>query len=46
MTDFIKEGEWAPGFNAQNEMLDEFSEKYNLEKMDWRAAKPWYKKEQ
>jgi len=46
MTDFIKAGEWGPGFNAQNEMLDEFSEKYNLEKMDWRKAKPWYKKEQ
>jgi ribonuclease Z len=46
MTDFIKNGEWGPGFNAQNEMLDEFSEKYNLEKMDWRPAKPWYKKEE
>jgi hypothetical protein len=28
----------------QNEMLDEFSEKYNLEKQDWRPAKPWYNK--
>ena len=43
MSDFIKKGEWGPGFNAQNEMLDEFSEKYNLEKMDWRTQKPWYK---
>jgi ribonuclease Z len=42
MSDFIKAGEWGPGFNAQNEMLDEFSEKYKLEKMDWRPAKPWY----
>jgi ribonuclease Z len=43
MTDFIKAGEWGPGFNAQNEMLDEHSKKYNLEKMDWRKQKPWYK---
>jgi hypothetical protein len=27
MSDFIKGGEWGPGFNAQNEMLDAFSEK-------------------
>ena len=46
MSDFIKAGEWGPGFNAQNEMLDDFMEKYNLEKQDWRPAKPWYKKEQ
>ncbi len=43
MSDFIKEGEWGPGFNAQNKMLDEHSKKYNLEKMDWRKQKPWYK---
>jgi ribonuclease Z len=43
MSDFIKQGEWGPGFNAQNEMLDEYSKKYNLEKMDWRPEKPWYK---
>jgi len=43
MSDFIKNGEWGPGFNAQNDMLDEFSEKYNLEKQDWRPSKPWYK---
>ena len=30
----------------QNDMLDEFRDKYNLEKQDWRPAKPWYKKEQ
>jgi ribonuclease Z len=43
MTDFIKSGEWGPGFNAQNEMLDEHMKKYNLEKMDWRKQRPWYK---
>ena len=43
MSDFIKKGEWGPGFNAQNEMLDEHSKKYNLEKMDWRKQKFWYK---
>ena len=43
MSDFIKEGEWGPAFNAQNEMLDEHSKKYNLEKMDWRKQQPWYK---
>jgi len=43
MSDFIKEGEWGPGFNAQNEMLDEFAKKYKLEKQDWRKQKSWYK---
>ncbi len=43
MSDFIKQDEWASGFNAQNKMLDEHSKKYNLEKMDWRKQKPWYK---
>ena len=38
MSDFIKSGEWGPGFNAQNEMLDEFAEKYNLQDQDWRKA--------
>ena len=42
MSDFIKEGEWGPAFNAQNRMLDEHSKKYNLEEMDWRKQKPWY----
>ena len=36
MSDFIKEGEWGPGFNAQNRMLDEYSEKFNLQDQDWR----------
>jgi ribonuclease Z len=43
MSDFIKAGEWGPAFNAQNEMLDEHSKKYNLQEMDWRKQKPWYK---
>ena len=43
MSDFIKSGEWGPAFNAQNPMLDEHSKKYNLEEMDWRKQKPWYK---
>ena len=42
MSDFIKQGEWGPGFNAQNRMLDEHSEKFKLEKMDWRKQRPWY----
>ncbi len=42
MSDFIKSGEWGPGFNAQNEMLDEFAEKYNLQDQDWRKRMPWY----
>lgn len=45
MTDFIKKGEWGPGLNAQNEMLDEHSKKYNLQEMDWRKQKFWYKPE-
>jgi hypothetical protein len=43
MSDFIKQGEWGPGFNAQNRMLDEYSEKFNLQDQDWRLQKPWYK---
>ena len=43
ISDYIKEGEWGPGFNAQNKMLDEHSENYNLQKQDWRKEKPWYK---
>ena len=42
MSDFIKNGEWGPGFNAQNPMLDEHMKKYNLEEEDWRPEKPWY----
>ena len=43
MSDFIKNGEWGPGFNSQNEMLDEHMKRYKLEKQDWRKQKPWYK---
>ena len=46
MSDFIRNGEWGPGFNAQNPMLDEHMEKYNLEDDDWRPAKSWYEKEE
>jgi len=42
MSDFIKSGEWGPGFNAQNPMLDEHMKKYKLEDEDWRTEKPWY----
>ena len=45
MSDFIKNGEWGPGFNAQNKMLDEHAERYNLQKQDWRTNKVWYKPE-
>ena len=30
MSDFIKSGEWGPGFNAQNKTLDEHAERVNL----------------
>jgi ribonuclease Z len=44
MSDFIKDGEWGPGFNAQNKMLDAYAKKFKLEDQDWRPAKAWYKK--
>ncbi len=43
MSDFIKSGEWGEAFNAQNDMLDEHMENYNLQDVDWRPTKPWYK---
>ncbi len=43
MSDFIKSGEWVPAFEAQNDMLDEHRDNFNLHEMDWRRAKPWYK---
>lgn len=43
-SEFIRSGEWGPGFNAQNEMLDAFMEENGLHDLDWRPAKPWYKK--
>jgi len=42
ISDFIRSGEWGPGFNAQNKLLDEFMEEQGLEDEDWRPAKPWY----
>lgn len=39
---FIAGGEWGPGFNAQNDMLDAFSVEYGLEDQDWRKQRPWY----
>ena len=44
MSEYIKQGEWGPAFNAQNDMLDEHAKRFKLEEMDWRKAKPWYKK--
>ena len=43
MSQFIKDGEWGPGFNAQNDMLDKFRDENDLADVDWRPAKPWYK---
>ena len=42
IAEFIKAGEWGPGFEAQNEMLDEHMKKYGLEDLDWRKGKAWY----
>ena len=46
MSDFIANGEWGPGFNAQNEVLDQHSERFGLEDQDWRKGRPWYKPEE
>ncbi len=46
MTEFIASGEWGPGFNAQNEMLDAHRDKYGLQDLDWRPEKPWYEPNQ
>ncbi len=43
MSDFIISGEWGPGFNAQNELIDEHMKRSELEDQDWRKQKPWYK---
>jgi ribonuclease Z len=43
MSDFIKKAEWGPAFNAQNYLIDEHAERYNLQEQDWRKQKPWYK---
>ena len=36
MSDAMNRGRWRPGFEAQDEMLDEFMKANKLEKMDWR----------
>jgi ribonuclease Z len=41
-SDYIEKGRWGPGFRAQDEMLDEHMEKYNLQDQDYRPA--MYKK--
>lgn len=43
MSDCITCGEWGPAFNAQKDMLDAHSEKYDLEQVDWRLREPGYK---
>jgi ribonuclease Z len=45
MSEFIKSGEWGPGFNAQNEMLDKYSENFGLDDQDWRRQKDWYERD-
>ncbi len=42
MSDFIDSGEWGAGFNAQNDLLDAFAEKFGLQDQDWRPTRPWY----
>jgi ribonuclease Z len=37
-SEFIEQGRWVEGFQAQDEMLDLYMKKYNLEKQDWRPA--------
>ncbi len=46
ISDFIRSGEWGPGFNAQNPMLDEYSKEFGLEDQDWRKQKEWYEPEE
>jgi ribonuclease Z len=46
ISDYIYSGQWGPGFNAQNEMLDEYSEEFGLEDQDWRKQKEWYEPEE
>jgi ribonuclease Z len=36
MSEMINDGRWMPGFEAQDDMLDEFMEENDLQKMDWR----------
>ena len=36
MSKAINDGRWRPGFEAQDDMLDQFMEENDLRKMDWR----------
>ena len=36
MSKAINDGRWRPGFEAQDDMLDQFMEENDLQKMDWR----------
>ena len=36
MSAAINDGRWRPGFEAQDDMLDQFMEENDLQKMDWR----------
>jgi ribonuclease Z len=36
ISDFIYAGQWREGFEAQDEMLDEYEKEFNLEDQDWR----------
>jgi len=38
MSDFIEQGRWVDGFKAQDSMLDEHMEKYQLQDQDWRPS--------
>ena len=42
MSDFINNGRWAEAFKAQDKMLDQHMQQYNLQNQDWRPA--MYKK--
>ena len=38
MSDFINAGKWKEGYDAQDEMLDEYMKKFNLQEQDWRKG--------
>ncbi len=38
MSDFIRGGKWREGYEASDEMLDEFRKKHRLEDQDWRKG--------
>ncbi|MEH6570145.1 MAG: guanitoxin biosynthesis MBL fold metallo-hydrolase GntH [Halioglobus sp.] len=37
-SDFTNAGYWAPAYEVQNEALDSYMEKYNLQDQDWRPG--------